>query len=1073
MEIFLPGTEVQARGLRWEIVAGESLGGQTLYRLRGLEHVVLGQEFDVLHPFEPIEPVQHDLQPERAAPLPNWLVYHQAFLLEQALGPDALLAIQPGRLRIEPYQLVPVLRAIRMSRVRLLLADGVGLGKTIQAGLIITELVARRLVHRVLVVSPAGPLLNQWHVEMRERFGLRLDIVDRARLEEIRRSTELGSNPFDHIPLGLVSVDFLKQERVLDQLERTSYDVVIIDEAHHCMDVGATPDREDSQRRRLAEVLARSCDSLLLLTATPHDGHDRSFASLCELLDPSLVDGRGVLRAQHYRAHVVRRLKKHVLVPDPDNPDRKKPLFPDRIVTPTPVTPKGKRHAKFLELQRTLLDLVAPELRRAFRNRSYSDVLAWMALLKRSVSTVAACGRTLNVVAERFQHFLTETAELQEVRRQRLKSLRDYERKLERFGSISMEEEQERGLLEAEDLAQQLASMQRELRRGSYQQSKVLDVVACLDELITLAESAQDQDPKLDVLAETVRTIREQEPHANVLIYTEYVDSQQAAIARLRREDFGSVITMCGDDDEKTRIAITERFRTHDNLILVSTDSAAEGLNLHQRCHHLIHLELPFNPNRLEQRNGRIDRYGQTLSPQVRYLFLRGTFEERILLRLIAKYEKQRARLTFVPNTLGVTTSADATQARLLKGLMDDDARLFHEEDPILNFGEEDENEGADEATRELLEEIDQSLHGFREAARSNTWLGDAGLNAEAKWMQEAEEAQSEGAQAGQVDLARFVCDAVLLDGGEVKGAFADDSFTVRIPPQWTHGLDDLPGYDPEGRILRLTTKLEVTSDGNGHPVGYLGRAHPLVRRALDRVRNLSFGSHAKQIQDPRVSAVQAEVTEPCLLYTFLGRVSSRNGREFERVLAVLVNKEGKATFYNSATDWIALAKPSKAVRTADLWKKHFAGWADGVSETAAQAAGNGFQAAAGAFTKERKKSLEQERRSVEEWLLTRSEEVTGNSRKPAPIQTELFDHAAPASTANASEWERLQNPAERLAAFHSDRNQPTAARIEAEGILRIYQKRMKQMDALSDLRAPEIIPLGVLMLIPENRHGA
>ncbi len=99
----LPGTEVQARGLRWEVVASESLGPQTLYRLRGLEHAVLSHEFDLLHPFEEISPVQRELCPDRAAPLTNWLVYHQAFLLEQALGPNALLAVQPGRLRIEPY----------------------------------------------------------------------------------------------------------------------------------------------------------------------------------------------------------------------------------------------------------------------------------------------------------------------------------------------------------------------------------------------------------------------------------------------------------------------------------------------------------------------------------------------------------------------------------------------------------------------------------------------------------------------------------------------------------------------------------------------------------------------------------------------------------------------------------------------------------------------------------------------------------------------------------------------------------------------------------------------------------
>jgi SNF2 family DNA or RNA helicase len=192
MSELLPGTEVHARGLRWEVVFSQALGPQTLHRLRSLEHSLRGQELDLLTPLEPIEPIVRDIQPERAAPLRNWLVYHQAFILEQALGPHALLAAQPGRLRIEPYQLVPVLRAIRTSRVRLMLADGVGLGKTVQAGLVLTELMARRLAHRVLIVSPAGPLLDQWKVEMGDRFGLRMDVIDRARLEEIRRALSLA-----------------------------------------------------------------------------------------------------------------------------------------------------------------------------------------------------------------------------------------------------------------------------------------------------------------------------------------------------------------------------------------------------------------------------------------------------------------------------------------------------------------------------------------------------------------------------------------------------------------------------------------------------------------------------------------------------------------------------------------------------------------------------------------------------------------------------------------------------------------------------------------------------------------
>ena len=141
-------------------------------------------------------------------------------------------------------------------------------------------------------------------------------------------------------------------------------------------------------------------------------------------------------------------------------------------------------------------------------------------------------------------------------------------------------------------------------------------------------------------------------------------------------------------------------------------------------------MELPFNPNRLEQRNGRIDRYGQQYEPLVRYLFLRGTFEDRILLRLIAKYERQRARLTFVPNTLGLDTSTERGSERLLKGLMADETRLFEDSEQLPDLAGE-EGPGDDEASRELFEEVERSFHVFRETARTHAWLGEAGLNAD------------------------------------------------------------------------------------------------------------------------------------------------------------------------------------------------------------------------------------------------------------------------------------------------------------------------------------------------------
>jgi superfamily II DNA or RNA helicase len=1071
MTSLLPGTEVNARGLRWEVVNSEQLGLQILYRLRCVEGEMRGEELDLLEPFEKIEPIVHEFRPDRAAPLRNLLVYHQAFLLEQSLGGDALLAVQPGRLSIEPYQLVPVLRAIRMSRVRLLLADGVGLGKTIQAGLILTELMARRVAHRILIVSPAGPLLMQWHLEMSERFGLRLEIIDRAKLEEIRRSTELGSNPFDHIPLGLVSIDFLKQEKVIDLLERAGYDVVILDEAHHCMDLGTAQEREDSQRRHLAEVLARRSDTLLLLTATPHDGNDRSFASLCELLDPSLVNGKGVLRGDRYRAHVVRRLKHHIV-----DAITKEQRFKTRIVQPCPVIASETQHSKFIELQRKLLELLAPELRRAFRNKRYSDVLAFIALLKRSVSTVEACKTTLSVVAQRFQQILTTESETQESKRQRLRSLRDYHRKLERFGTISSEEEQEQALLEAEDLAQQLANLQREIRSGSVSISRGGNIVEALDELIDLATIAADRDPKLEQLVLEVRAIRAEFPEASILIFTEYTTSQQVAARALRDAAIGDVVTMNGEDSEKIRKGITDRFQTQSKMILISTDTAAEGLNLQQRCHHLIHLELPFNPNRLEQRNGRIDRYGQPFDPVVRYLYLQGTFEERILLRLIAKYERQRKMLTFVPNTLGLTASTDATAQKLLKGLIEEDSKLF-QDGTAFDFNTADENEGSDEATRELLEEVDRSLKGFQQAAVTHSWLGEMGMNAENQLLTEVGQARSLGEKVSYVDLATFVQDAVLLDGGEVSDTDEADVFTIALPPAWNYGLQDLAGYDPELRVLRLTKNLEVTRDRLDRPVGYLGRAHPLVRRALDRVRNLSFGGSAQVGQDIRVSAVTGDVSSPTLLFTYLGQVSSGAGRELERVLAVKVTRDNFSDdlidFYDRADQWLYLADRKRAIKTTDVWQKHFAVWGSDAQGIAKPKADMGFQPIAEAFIESRRNELLAEGNRQSEWLKDRAKEITGEQIQKFE-QTSLFDLGdGDLASSSASElsynadWMTFTDPLQRLSAFATDRTQPARDRSEADGVLRIYQQRMERLNRQMAMGKADILPLGVLMIIP------
>jgi hypothetical protein len=554
-----------------------------------------------------------------------------------------------------------------------------------------------------------------------------------------------------------------------------------------------------------------------------------------------------------------------------------------------------------------------------------------------------------------------------------------------------------------------------------------------------------------------------------VLIYTEYTDSQDALVAflenALRQGDLdGEVLAVSGRPEHaQERSTITERFSHEDGLVLVSTDATAEGLNLHERCHHLIHLELPYNPNRLEQRNGRIDRYGQRCDPDVRYLYLAGTFEERLLLRLVAKYERQRARLTFVPNTLGGITTEDAQTVRLLEGLGEEEETLFAtpgREIRQLEDAEEDDTGSA--AYRDLLAEVERAMAGYEKAAKTSSWLGEVGLNAEARLLAEAEQARSEGERLGAVELMGFVCQALESDGGSVEteasrsGAGAD--VVLRLPPAWTHGLHDIPGYDAEQRTLHLTSDAKRCRDESGRDLGYLGRAHSIVRRALDRVRNLRFGE-ADTWLDRRVSAVGLNIPAPALLCTFLGVLESDRGHELERVLAVRIERSGSTAVLAEPEAWLSVLAHGEPIRTADLWDQHFKAWGEQARMQAQQAVAQAFEAMAEPAGKELAQQRQREQKDLEDWLRSRADTICGAVQQ---AQMDLLG-----GNAGLASWQMSEQPAERLAGFATDGNNPPAHRREADGVLRLWRSRQLELEQRAQLRSLEPPPLGLLMLVP------
>ena len=954
------GIKVAARGLEWDVTEVEGLGAQQRVRLACSGGDLAGLEWDMLFPAEPLSVLRTEPCADEAGSLEAWRRYHIARLLEQIPGAP----VPPGRVAIEAYQRVPLLRALDMVRPRLLLADGVGLGKTIQAGLIAAELLVRRRAHRILIVCPPGPLLRQWEQEMRVRFGLRFtSIADSAELRSARRGLELGGNPFDATALCLTSIDFAKQDRVLAELERVAWDLVIIDEAHHC--VG-----EENQRRRLAEVLAAKADGLLLLTATPHDGYDPHFAALMALLDPSLVDGAGRLVGTAYRRHVVRRMKSHIRTPSGA------PLFRERIVIPVRVDVTDM--APVRDFHRALSALVAPRLQRSHDRKGLTDALAFVSLLKRSMSTIAACLATLRVVEDRYG-----TKQLRERRR----ALSAYRRRMARFGVLGAAEEAEIADLEAEEMAASLEGTTAELH-----------------ELIRLGDAAAANDPKLAALVLEVRLIRLRHPGANILVYTEYADSQRAAVAALT-DIGGSVLTISGSDSEADRTAAAERCAEEDGIVLVSTDSLAEGLNLHQRCFHLIHLDLPYNPNRLEQRNGRIDRYGQRNDPEIRYLFLAGTFEERLLLRLIAKYEKARACLSFMPNTLNVDADPASLHEPLFAGFSEDlfsaTPRLVHS----LDLAAEDTDS---ESYRDLLREIDRAFQSFDQLAVRHAWLsGGEGL-----------EPAPQESQRG-IDLTAFV-----------RSVLVPEADGYRVPPAWGQDLHGLPGFDQESGVVRLTDDPERMRDSSGRPLMYPGRSHPLAQRAIASVRT------------GRVSAARGR--KRSLLITY----AVEAGSLLRTVFALLLSSDGAVKeqddFLSCATD---------PVSPDGLWQKKFASWApEGLVAAGVRAVEVGERIASVAAAAHQNR-LARDDAVVRAWLVRRANELCG------PIEVRTGDLFSPGPS--EGDWRSCEVLEQRMAEFAADPTVPIARRRQAADALE------RSTAGPPPFPSPAVRTLGMLMLVP------
>jgi superfamily II DNA/RNA helicase len=512
---------------------------------------------------------------------------------------------------IEDYQLDPVVRALDMPRVNLLIADDVGLGKTIEAGLVLQELLLRQRARKILIVCPAA-LQIQWRDQMRDKFGLDFRIVDSDLMRELRRQRGLHANPWSHFPRLITSIDYIKRDRPLRLFQETvpsgsesayprAYDVLVVDEAHNVAPPHHKNYAVDSQRTTTIRTLAPHFEHKLFLSATPHNGYLESFSALLELLDDQRFARDLMPDATMLQSVMVRRLKSDFK----DSLNRNR--FPERKLEMLEVEySEAERQAHQILQQYT-----QSRSKHAQDSSERTAIEFVLKLLKKRLfSSPRAFSNTLNKHIET----LTNGKRAKVERKPSVGLLRSLIQDLDELSPTEAIAEQE-----IEDALETTGILFDDLHPQEQQ---------WLEQLRTWADTARNRsDSKAEKLFEWLR--KELKPdgqwnNERVIIFTEYRDTQKWLHELLSSRGLGDVERLellAGDLNDEDRERIKALFQAPPNeskvRILLATDAASEGIDLQRYCHRLVHFEIPWNPNRLEQRNGRIDRHGQQHNPQI------------------------------------------------------------------------------------------------------------------------------------------------------------------------------------------------------------------------------------------------------------------------------------------------------------------------------------------------------------------------------------------------------------------------------------------------------------------------
>jgi hypothetical protein len=555
-----------------------------------------------------------------------------------------------GAVQMEDFQLVPLLKALRMPRVNLLIADDVGLGKTIEAGLILSELLLRRRIQRVLILTPASLRLQWARDELWEKFALPFDLVDRAETHALRRRLGMDANPWRSFSRIITSYHYLRQSDVLDQFlaacrtpegsPHLPWDLLIVDECHNLM---PSAFGDDSDLCRMLRHVAPQFEHRLFLSATPHNGHTRCFTGLLEILDPvrfSQTDALKPAEKERVQQIVVRRLKREI------NARTNPPKFCTRHQPQALVLSLSPQEialsAAFAAFRTAIRQLMAKGESRRRRAGSFAVEILGKRLLSCPTAFAESWRRCKEGLAEELAAAEADVdAARRNVERDSGDDRETQAREATAAGVVGAWLKHVSGELKSEIAAidAAIAGLRIELGRVDVvQQTPISD--ARFDALVALIEKLLRANGKW----------RDDE---RLLVFTEYKTTLDYLIRRLReRYEDERILTLFGSGgkdgmEEADRDLVKQAFNdpSHPVRMLLATDAAAEGLNLQRTARYLLHFDCPWNPSKLEQRNGRVDRHGQARDVTVHHFVTDQDQDLAFLAHVIRKADEIREDL--------------------------------------------------------------------------------------------------------------------------------------------------------------------------------------------------------------------------------------------------------------------------------------------------------------------------------------------------------------------------------------------------------------------------------------------